>query len=335
MNLVEDYLATADPSSVPVALQNFRPCGSVMLSSHLDTSRYAVVLLFDGSSKPCLVGKIARRPHHPARLGTEFEMLQLAASIGDGRHAPHPLAIAQHRGHWLLIETALAGRPLNRHRLRRRPRLAWRLVNDWLTPLATSSQQAVDERWCEEQLMAPMRLMAEALPATNEERRLFAATASWARELATCDMPAPVEHGDLFPANLLVSAGRLAAIDWELGRPVGLAGADAAVFLAALLHGLEGSGNGSRAASYARHFLAEDGLGRRLLSGHLARSGVDPRWIDHVLLATWARRSLQVWLPVVLDDAPGGNPDAGRDLFRSFWALQFWRMTLERLAADS
>ena len=42
-----------------------------------------------------------------------------------------------------------------------------------------------------------------------------------------------------------------------------------------------------------------------------------------VLVATWARRALQVWLPVVLDDAPGGDPDAGRDLFRSFWALQF------------
>ena len=160
MNLVEDYLATADLSSVSVALQGFRPCGSVMLTSHLDTSRYAVVLLFDSSSKPRIVGKIARRPHHPARLGTEFEMLQLAAGIGDGRRAPRPLAFTQHRDHWLLIETALAGRPLNRHHLRKRPRLAWRLVNDWLTSLATSPRQAVDERWAEEQLMAPMRLMA-------------------------------------------------------------------------------------------------------------------------------------------------------------------------------
>jgi hypothetical protein len=327
-----------------------------MLTSRVETSRYAVLLLFDGSNKPRLVGKVARRPHHQERLGTEFEMLQIAARASDGRRAPIPLAFAEHRGHWLLIETALAGGPLNRHRLRRRPLRCWRLVEQWLcsvaeaaaylppvtgspvlpVPLQRVAPQVpkVDERWCEQQIAGPLRLMAEELPATNGERHLFDATATRALELATGEVPAPVEHGDLFPANLLVSGReRIAAIDWELGRAAGLAGADAAVFLFGLLHGLDGPQRISRSASYAKNFLAADGLGRRLLTAHLERCGVDPRWVDHVLLATWARRCLQVWLPVVMDDAPGGVPDAGRNLFRSFWALHFWRMTLDRLAS--
>jgi hypothetical protein len=45
VNLVEDYLATTDLCSAPTGLRSFRPSGTTMLTSRVETSRYAVLLL--------------------------------------------------------------------------------------------------------------------------------------------------------------------------------------------------------------------------------------------------------------------------------------------------
>ena len=149
-------------------------------------------------------------------------------------------------------------------------------------------------------------------------------------------MPAPIEHGDLFREHLAVSRdGQLAAIDWELGRREGLAGADAATFLLDVFRapagGLAGEGT---ALTYARQFLDSRGLARHWMEDHLERQGVDRRWVNHILLATFARRALHIWEPVVTETVTAPAPEQGhaRALFRSFWSLRLWRMTLEQMS---
>ena len=229
----------------------------------------------------------------------------------------------------------MGGTLLSRHRLARSPRYLWRRVEEWLLGLPRPTA-TVDEAWHAEQIAGPMRRIEDALPATTEERRLFAATESLTQELTSAGMPAPIEHGDLFKPHIVASRGRpLVAIDWELGRAEGLAGADAATFLIDVFRprGSALAGEGTVRA-YARHFLDNRGVARRWLQVHLQVHAVEPRWVDHVLLATFARRALHVWEPVVSEalNASTQQHEHARSLFRGFWSLRLWRMTLDQMA---
>lgn len=305
--------------------RSFTPSGTVLLTPHVETSRYLIALMLDGAGRVAQVAKVVRRPQHQGRLVNEWDMLQRVAGRG---LAPTPLELTERDGHWTLVETGVAGTPLNRHRLSRKPQQAWRMVEDWLMRLPPS-ESVLDGEWWRAQFADPLARVVRALPATDGERRMFAATESALGPLASSGIPAVTEHGDLFRANLFVRGERLTAIDWELGRPAGLPGADAAVFLADLLRAGETGQARERSASYRRHFLAPDGEGRRLLGAYLTRVGVDPGLLDVVLLATWARRTLQIWGPLIEESA-----GSAADSFRAFWARNFWRLTLERIEAS-
>jgi hypothetical protein len=334
VNLVEDFLANADLSDLPPELSAFRPTGTLLLSSRRDTSRYATALLLDSSGTPRIVAKIVRRPHRQERLAAEFEMLQLLAGRGTIHPvAPLPLALVQHRDHWLLLETAIDGMLLDGKRFARPPRRLWQRVDQWLVDLSSPTATA-DAAWHDEQISEPLRWIEDALAATAEERSFFAATESLTHQLTSVALPVPIEHGDFFKSHIAVSRSRrLAAIDWELGRPKGLIGADAATFLIGVFSsgGLAGE---ATAVAYARHFLDAGGLARQWLQDHLARQGVERSWVDHILLATLARRVLNIWGPVVADtaNAPAPQFEHARALFRNFWSLRLWRMTMEHMA---
>jgi hypothetical protein len=336
VNLVEDFLAHADPSALPGTLVSFRPAGTVLVSARKDTSRYATALLLDSTGSLRVVAKIARRPHHQERLAAELELLRLL----EHRHkaapvAPSPIALVQHRDHWMLLETALNVRFLRRPHPRAYRR-TWERVEAWLRDLV-SPASTVDEEWFTDQIADPMRRLEQALPATKDEEQLFAETRSLTRELTSLSVPAPFEHGDLFRAHLgTTSGGSLAAIDWELGRHAGLAGADATIFLLDLFRPSAGGLAADPAARvYAESFLDLHGPARQWLAEHLERLGVERRWVEHILLAALARRALHIWEPVVSEARreQGGQLHRASRSFRRFWAVRLWRMTLEHMTA--
>lgn len=328
MNLVEDFLANTDLSEQAPELSDFRPGGTVLLSSRRNASRHATALLLDSNGKLRVVAKIVRRPRQPRFLATEFEILRrLAARQRNEPIAPLPLVLGQHREHWLLLQTALEGKFLDRHKLARSPGRAWERVEQWLLNLATPAA-TVDDVWHAEQFVEPIRRLEQELEPTADERQLFADTEALTRELTTEHVPAPIEHGDLFRGHLAVTPnGSLAAIDWELGRLEGLAGADAVILLIDLFRGPSGD---ATAAAFAEHFLQPHGVARRWLGDHLERQGVERRLVDLIVLATLSRRALHIWEPIVSDHAPAQR-NHGRHLFRKFWAVRLWRMTLERM----
>lgn len=338
MNLVEDFLANADLSKLPAELSTFRPAGTLLLSSPRVTSSYATALLLDSTGTLRVVAKIARRPHHPERLAAEFELLQVLTSrYASDPNAPLPLALAQHRDHWLLLESAVVGTALDRHSLVRSPRRMWERVEEWLLEL-TNTTATVERAWHAEQIVRPMRQIEGSLPATSDERRLFAVTESLTQELTSLSMPAPIEHGDLFKAHLVVArSGSLSAIDWELGRPEGLPGGDASIFLFDVFRPPAAPWNGeATAGAYAKNFLDPRGVARQWLQEHLERQGIERSWVNHILLATLARRALQIWEPVLSEtcSAPAQQRNHVRSLFRGLWTLRLWRMTLAQMERD-
>jgi len=335
MSPLAHVLHGVDLSGLPRRLSRFRPTSSVLLSSAKETSRYATVLLLDAAGELRMVAKIVRRPHRQEHLATEFALLQRLADSRDGPPvAPLPLAFLEHRRHWMLLQTAVEGTFLNRHPLGRSPREAWERVEEWLLGLPPATATVAGD-WHTDQVTGPLRRIELALPASDDERRLFAETEPLTRELADLSPAATIEHGDLFRSHLaLTPDGGMAAIDWELGRTQGLRGADATIFLLDVFrpHGQRLSSDGTHRA-FAKHFLQPDGRARLWLGDHLERQGIERRWVDHVLLATLSRRALQIWEPVVSEareDSPARLEHA-RAMFRGFWAVRLWNLTLREL----
>lgn len=335
MSFVADFLERAELSGLPPGLATFRPASTVVLSSAAETSRYATMLLLDAAGELRMVAKVVRRPHRQEHLALEFDLLRRLADGRDGPLvAPLPLALAEHRGHWLFLQTAVQGTFLNRHALGRSPREVWERVEEWLLGLARANE-TVDGDWHAEQVAGPLHRIEDVLPASDEEKRLFAATELLTQELSDVSARASIEHGDLFRSHLaLTPSGGLAAIDWELGRAHGLPGADATIFLLDVFRppGQRLSSDAAQRA-FAEHFLQPGGRARRWLQDHLERQGVGRGWVDHILLATLSRRALQIWEPVVSEarEASPTRLEHARAMFRGFWAVRLWNLTLREM----
>lgn len=345
MNLVEDYLANGDLSDSPVLLREFRPSGSVLVTPRYPDSRHVVILLLDESGDPRVVGKVVRRPDDRSTLALEAEVLQgLGAGAKQITGVPRFLGFADHKDHWMLLETAISGQPLTHRDVRRHPARAWRMVDEWICSLPVESTTAECDGWFDDQIASPVRIARAVLQPSRLEHQLFRSTLDLLPELVDADLPVPIEHGDLSHPNLLVSRGgsivrrrrTLSVIDWETGRAAGLVGADAAVFLAFVAFAVDNAhGPEAEAASYGREFLREDGRGRLRLVRHLERRGVDPGLVDLILLATWSRYALSVFSRMSPGEQPQGEPDRlrfAREAFRAGRPLRLWQLTLERLA---
>lgn len=340
MNLLEDFLASADPATLPAALRTFRPAATVFLTPQHDVSPHAVGLLLDGAGSPRIVAKIVRRPGDCAMLESEFSMLRrVIPPEGGAPIAPLPLTLIEHRDQWILFETALAGRSMLRDPLWRSPARAWELVDAWLSRLAGIGNQSQEPaRSLADQITEPLRLAASTLRPTAEEEQMFASTEQFMGELARLGAPAVVEHGDVTPSNVYVASGpgneqRIAAIDWEFGTPAGLAGADAAVFLELQHRAIDGVDRAGRDEAYRRNFLHPRGAARLKLAAHLQRHGVEPTWVDHVLLAAWARRALRVFprLAAAGEAETQHQLEVACEAFRSQGPIDLWRLTLAHL----
>lgn len=336
MNFVEDFLATADLAEAPVLLREFHPAASVLLTPRYVDSRHVVMVLLDRSGNARLIAKVVRRPGDQSTLAEEARVLGALARLDRSAiRAPRLLAFAQHRNHWMLLETASPGRTLTHKLARRRPAHYWRIVDAWLGGLPATGATTATDHWFERQVVVPFSLARDVLGPGTPDHRLISATQRVLSSLVGAALPAPIEHGDLSHPNLLVSReDELSVIDWESGRLAGLAGGDAAVFLAFLsfavhrAHGVE-----AEAACYGRDFLADGGVGRRWLAEYLERACIDTRWLDLVLLATWSRYAVQVFprMAVARASTCPGAADFATRIFQNGRALRLWRMTAERV----
>ncbi len=332
MNLVEDFLASADLSTAPASVRHFQPAGSIVLTPRFRHSRYVVTLLCDAAGRPRLVGKTSRVPHDPGTLGAEFDMLgAVAARAGEG-FAPTPIALARHRGHWTLLQTAMSGRAMAHGGPS--PAKVWTLVDAWLLRLARASATVESANWFDQATADLIHALSRSVLARDGAR--FCLTEQLARPFQDIRVPRPVEHGDLVASNVLLPHRRaVAVIDWELGRLRGIPGADATLFLASQQFFADGADAApDKVASYRRHFLGSDGRGRMRLASHLEAQGVDPVWIDQILLATWVRYTLTAFARAM----PGLSTAAEEALVveavppGAWWGAALWLATLDHLA---
>lgn len=209
--------------------------------------------------------------------------------------APACLAVGRPWGLPTLIETGLAGEPLDPGTVRRDPAAALDLVLPWLVALvpAPSDAPPAVER-LERLLESSLDGFAASFRPSPDERGRIERTKAIVASLRDVQLPVAIEHGDVSHPNLLVGPdGRLAAVDWELGEPRGLPAHDLFGFLGyvaiarARAEKAHAQGEALRAA-----ILEDDGWTWPAAERYAWAIHLDPSLLSAMAVMSWARRAV-------------------------------------------
>ena len=331
-------IATAEPGSAPGPLQWPRaewldgiPTGrperlSLLLATGGPRTVSKVVLLAfaEPESLPVAAIKASRVPEAADGVRREADVL---ARIGSRGLAGVPRLLSRYEcdGTPIIVETALAGRPLE-GLINGDNYAVWsERATDWLAALAAGSQVLPAAHWLEA-LVEPMLARFEQDFGEVVDRVLLREGAAIVRRIG--DLPAVPEQRDFGPWNVLVGTeNALAVLDWESGEADGLPALDLLYFLAYASFGVDGARTrDQRVASFHRSLDTESRTGavrRRSLERYAAALGLSP--------ATLAPLRALVWLVHAHSDArhaaadAGGRPSAEalrRSLFLALWTAE-------------
>lgn len=294
----------------------------------------------DAGDRPLFVAKIHREREAGERVRREARLLdELRADRPDlATSVPAVLMADRIAGTWVIVETALTGRPMvvrggaSAAALER----AVRVARGWLERVHTGAHRVTEGPHLRARL--------------DEFRDMFRLDAVSEAYLRAIDVEAAttcgwfLEHGDLAPHNLLLRDGDIAVIDWTDARSDGLALQDLFFFLATYATRAWAS-PGARGLDrgFARAFL-EDGPARtavrREVLAHSAAVGVDAQAIGPLLDLFLVERSLEEghrlraasargsWPLVTLHLAAADGIDLGQVAEAQPW-IRFFRATAE------
>jgi hypothetical protein len=262
-----------------------------MLTPRFRASEHVLLLLAARErDAPRLVAKVARRVGVVAALEREAANLRrLTAGPVPKESVPRLVTTGETRsGHRLLVESGLAGLPLDPATVRQRPRGWVSLVTEWLGALPLAHEGSVEP--LAEMLADPLREFAQRVPGPDGANRQLVADTLAALEPLPPRLPRPFEHGDLGHPNLLVDDGSLRVLDWEAGRADGLPLHDLVFFLGYVAKAVGRVGPaGDHPAAFTR-LLADPSSGAaEALRAEAVRLGVAPTLIGPLVLACWAR----------------------------------------------
>ena len=202
MNVVAEYLAAERER---LGLERFgvpRRPECVLLTPRFRRSRHIVVLVLGaGGREPVLVAKLPLLAGDGAAVAREARNLRAARAAPAGT-VPGLVAHRDGPGHPLLLQTALAGRPLGPAAVRRDRDGAVAVVAAWLERLAAATATfPPDDGWYERLVGAPLRTLAAR---GGPERAWARATLAAAEPLREAGLPLVAAHGDLGHPNLLL-----------------------------------------------------------------------------------------------------------------------------------
>lgn len=212
------------------------PLTSVVVTPRFRASSHVVhLILASGSQHAALVAKVPRLRNLTGPIEREAQNLAALAEGAVAASVPRLLGIEHHDGWPMLLQTALAGEPLDRPTTRRDPDRWVRAARDWLGQLTADgcpddTEDADD--WCRV-AEKPLADFARICPLQDEERVALDETRSRVGDLRTLSLPRVFEHGDLSHPNVLrLPGGTLGVLDWELAERRGPPACDLFFFLA-------------------------------------------------------------------------------------------------------
>jgi predicted Ser/Thr protein kinase len=323
-DLVRGYLARQDGNRLPewTAAAGLAP---VYLTPKFPSSRHVIAMLVEaGSGRPRLVAKL---PRHPGDRGPIEREARLLRHLPTTAPAPALIALDEHDGQPLLLQSVVTGRPLSPRQVRRDPGEAIALGLELLRRLPVTRTTSNDPGWWDRLLAEPLTGFADLQP---DERPLVERTLRALAPLRGAVLPLVVEHGDLSHPNLLVRDGRLHAVDWELGEMSGLPGHDLTFFLQYVAEARDGTATpAQQCAVFDSAFLTRSGWARTALTRYLRNLSVDEELLPALVVASWARRATARVASVTSPDLPPrGRP---LDPLVGVRELMLWRYAVRHL----
>lgn len=299
------------------------------------------------SGRPAVVVKVHRLAGSNRTLEAEAASLTALAQLraGGTPGVPRLLAHEPIAGHAALVETALAGRPLDPAEIRRDRDAATDALGMWLRGLRrTDAAAGAGDRWA--RLIAPA---LDALETVLADDGSDADRVRLARELVaplqTADLPVVVEHGDLSHPNILLldegHARRIGVVDWELGEPRGLPLGDFLFFLGYVAIARRRPRTpDEHADAIEAAFCGPRAWAAMAAAGQADGEGIDRALLGPILVATWTR-ALARLLGRLDGDPDHGLREAGTDagavaagrLLRGHRYHAIWRRVVERSPA--
>jgi hypothetical protein len=293
----------------------------LLLTPRFRASRHVVALVpgpdatgsaSSGTGDPALVLKVARLADGGEVARREAKALEsMAARPAElGSPAPSLVDLGSPWGLATIVETAVAGRPLDPATVRRDPERAIAIVSDWLVSMVKPvAGQPAGER-ISRLVWEPMASFTAAW-SDDADRRFIDATKAAATALRSASLPIAFEHGDASHPNLVRRPdGSLAAVDWELAEPDGLPLHDLTTFLAyvAVARG-RASPSADQGREIAASLLAVDGWAGRALAEHAQRIGLEGGCIRPLVILSLAR--LTMGMAERLEDTRSSSPSQG------------------------
>ena len=222
-----------------------RQLNTVLITPRFRASSHVVCLLLpQGQAEPVMVAKVPRLAGPSASVKREATNLRaVQASRREGFSTiPRVIAFEEHASRPFLLETALAGKPMDPPAVRSDTDRCCQAVLDWLGDLQVATKQPVlsaaeattqeDGDWYENLVTGPLRRFRNLLPLSNEEWQWLVKTEELVAPLQEADLPLVFEHGDLSHPNVMwMHDGQPGVVDWELAAPRGLPGFDLFFFL--------------------------------------------------------------------------------------------------------
>ncbi|WP_163505803.1 phosphotransferase family protein [Fodinicola acaciae] len=194
---------------------------AVLNHSH-DPDTRCVVLMFDHDQRwPVLAAKLPSGPAAASRVRREADRLAAIArlSLGDlRRHVPAVVEVLDHDGLPVLVTTGQPGVPMLVHYHRaghtadpRAVRADFAAAGRWLAAVRAATADGA----------APMGLPDDTVQALRDRHGLAKLDALQSR-MGRYGVPRTVVHGDFWPGNILLTAGRVSGVvDWEWSRAAG------------------------------------------------------------------------------------------------------------------
>ncbi|MDX1416290.1 MAG: aminoglycoside phosphotransferase family protein [Candidatus Promineifilaceae bacterium] len=275
-----------------------RQLDMVMITPRFWASSHVVFLIFPkDQSKPTMVAKVPRLAGPSASISREVANLRaVQSSRPDGFNSiPQVIACENYAERQVLLETALAGRPMDPPTVRQNPDRCCRAVVNWLERLQVVTRQETNgsKEWYEKQVNHSIRDLRRLLSLTAAEEEVLAKTEKIATPLRDVHLPLVFTHGDLSHPNVMwLDEHQPAVVDWELADPQGLPGTDLFMFLTYIAfarHKTRSSGN--YLPAFQEAFFSDEAWAQPYIKSYAHALRLEVETLKALFILTWLRYS--------------------------------------------
>jgi aminoglycoside phosphotransferase len=335
MNALCEYLRDSwgelglEPAAPPARLSCLVRTPRFRASSH--------VLLFvfaNRGPEPILIAKVPRLPGDHGALDREAGNLAALSCFHPEKIEGVPRLVAYRDWHdtKLLLQSVVPGDPMSPARVRERPAESLHAVMRWVTQLhvATRGFQTGSSGTIRRCIDRTLEELGAVLPAAAPKGPMLERARVLTEPLGRHVLPRVFEHGDLSSPNILVDGeGRVGVVDWELGDPVGLPGADVFFLLTYIAFArADANRTGRYVEAFANAFFGPGSWARPVVAEYAAAIGLPERILRPLFLLSWARYLAGMTTRMHEPDPAAPAPD-WVEWFASNRYFALWRYTLE------